>query len=339
MEEVLCVFTGEEGFRYMEGVPSEDISKGGEYFVAAPFSSSTHKASVIQGNIRNGLPDASLLNSYLNKVPKTESSPQETSPAVFKSWVEKACKEMERGMLRKVVLSAIKKFNWELNGHNLIGLLHKMVASHPGDFVCLLVSPAQGVWLGASPELLLSIQKDYISSTALAGTRPAQGDPEAPWGHKEKEEQELVTRFLEEFFIQKGVKGLRIQGPFTRRAGDLEHLCTELSGHYDWQSLHDIVELAQTLHPTPAVGGLPRSEALNFLACTETHDRELYSGYWGYLTGKESRLFVNIRCVRFGPEGSWVYAGAGITSLSRPDTEWIEVRRKMRSTLAVFAEP
>lgn len=339
MEEVLCVFGGEEGFRFLEGTPAQELHKGGEYFMVEPFFAALQQSSLLQGLMQKGLPEVALVDSYLKKVRKTESLPPDTTPACFKSWVEAARKEMEKGILRKVVISAVKKFSWDLNARSLLSVLQKMGAAHPGDFICLLISSAHGVWLGASPELLLSITKGQISSIALAGTRTAQGDPQAPWGNKEQEEQELVTRFLEESFIQKGVKGLRIQGPFTRRAGELEHLCTELSGHYDRQSLHEIVELARALHPTPAVGGLPRAEAMDFLARTETHDRELYSGYWGYMTTKESRLYVNIRCVRLGPVVSWVYAGAGITSLSRPETEWIEVRRKMRSILAAFAEP
>ena len=57
---------------------------------------------------------------------------------------------------------------------------------------------------------------------ALAGTR-ACGTGGA-WGEKETEEQQIVSRYIGD--LLDGFGKWDVKGPFTRKAGKIEHLCT-----------------------------------------------------------------------------------------------------------------
>ena len=83
------------------------------------------------------------------------------------------------------------------------------------------------------------------------------------------------------------------------------------------------------MHPTSAVCGLPYEESLEFILKTEKLQRGYYSGYIGpiYKDGNFD-FFVNLRCAMAFQNSLVLYAGAGINSMSDPEAEWDEVKRK-----------
>jgi isochorismate synthase len=100
----------------------------------------------------------------------------------------------------------------------------------------------------------------------------------------------------------------------------------------DDTSLKDVMN---TLHPTPAVCGLPKAEAKQFLLQNEGYDREYYSGFLGELnydfaTGEEGKtdLFVNLRCMKIEDNKAHLYIGCGITKDSDPEKEFVETVNK-----------
>ena len=130
---------------------------------------------------------------------------------------------------------------------------------------------------------------------------------------------------------------------YTRKAGNLLHLCNDIKGFLpDGNSLKDLIE---KLHPTAAVCGLPRKEVRDFILKEEGYDRSFYTGFLGELHHKdddesseqehsrslESNLFVNLRCMQLlegqNPEAI-IYVGGGITLESDPLEEWKETVHK-----------
>ena len=147
---------------------------------------------------------------------------------------------------------------------------------------------------------------------ALAGTLPHNPEEEYHWGDKEITEQgwvkETLERDLQDLFSSSVVK---CSETFTRRAGNLVHLCNELS--VEAQNINTTLLLK--LHPTPAVGGIPVDEGMRFLADHENFDRAYYTGFFGPLMGEDQiDLFVNLRCAQIISEGLVLYVGAGITT-------------------------
>ena len=91
------------------------------------------------------------------------------------------------------------------------------------------------------------------------------------------------------------------------------------------------------MHPTPAVCGLPKNKALEFLLKNEIHNREFYSGFLGPVNiGKSSALFVNLRCMQLKDKEAVIYVGCGITADSQPEKEWEETQLKSQILLSVI---
>lgn len=332
MDEILCVWSWKGDVKHFQGKAASPDDAQATYFVVAPFKEAGSRLKTYQGHSQPGLPDNALLGKFFKNSVKRETHFKETPSQEFKNAVHRSLEAIQQGRLAKLVLSAVKVTKEPLDAQRLMNAFDTLRHQHPGDFVCFLLSPDHGVWLGASPELLLACETNTFYSVALAGTRPASDEENpAPWPAKEIEEQEFVTRYIENVLVKNGVKGLRIQGPFTRKTNTLEHLCTEFSGSHGGAGYRAILHMALELHPTPAVGGVPPETACAMAGNFEKHDRGLYTGFWGFLDPLKSMLFVNIRCLQACAAEAVFYAGAGITAHSNPDEEWIEVRRKMRT--------
>ena len=96
-------------------------------------------------------------------------------------------------------------------------------------------------------------------------------------------------------------------------------------------------ELVDAMHPTPAVAGQPKDDAINFIKKLEPHDRDYYTGFLGPVSeNEEVDLFVNLRCLKITPGYLSLYVGGGITLESDPADEWDETRWKADSLLNIL---
>lgn len=216
-------------------------------------------------------------------------------------------------------------------------IYHSLRRNCPDATVFLFSTPFTGTWIGASPELLLAADSRSISTVALAGTRPAHHDGReaTEWDMKNREEQRTVTDYIMLTLRGKGFDATA-SAPYTRRAGSVEHICTDIHApqphaHF---SLHAAEALAARLAPTPALSGFPRHEAVRFINDNESNDRLCYGGIIGYCTTGWLRAYANLRSGRIlgASESIALYAGGGITRHSDPEAEWFETVRKL-STL------
>ncbi len=209
-----------------------------------------------------------------------------------------------------------------------------MCQSYPSAF-CNMWSLADGeIWAGATPESLLSFKNNIFSTVALAGTqRIDEGDQlnNVAWTQKEIEEQALVSRFIINCFKKLRIREFEEYGPKTIRAGNLAHLCTTFEvdlSKVHFEKLAD--QMMELLHPTSAVCGMPREETAKFLEMNEGYDRSFYAGFIGTVNFQSAtKLFVNLRCVKFTENIVRFYAGAGVTEDSIPEKELTEIEMKM----------
>jgi isochorismate synthase len=202
------------------------------------------------------------------------------------------------------------------------------VRTYPTAFRYCWFHPRFGLWMGASPERLLKANKNKFFTTSLAGTQAFVNSIEVEWERKEKEEQQFVTDFILEK-LQNLATGLTVSSPFTVKAGGLLHLKTEIEGIVNEKA--NLKELISVLHPTPAVCGLPKLAAKEFILENEDYDREYYTGFLGELNKKgfakqklKTDLYVNLRCMQIKNKQAHVYVGCGITEGSFPEKEWKE---------------
>ena len=152
--------------------------------------------------------------------------------------------------------------------------------------VSLVSDEKTGTWLGASPELLVSVDRNGIFRTvALAGTQVYQDNillRNIGWTQKEIEEQALVERYIISCFKKIRVREFDEHGPKTVQAGNLVHLKSDFE--VDMKAVNFPLlgsVMLKLLHPTSAVCGMPMEASLSFLKQHEKHDREFYAGYLG----------------------------------------------------------
>jgi isochorismate synthase len=244
--------------------------------------------------------------------------------------VKRGIGEIKKGALAKVVLS--RKLEMVCyKDPNQIFL--ELLGYYPNAFCYLFYHPKVGLWLGATPETLLSIKDNYLTTISLAGTQKAVRNLQPDWGDKEMAEQALVTGYLRNL-LKEYVDDMEISEVASVRAGDLWHLRTVITG-----TLKDdarLVNALKSLHPTPAVCGLPLEAAKAFLGTYEQYDREFYTGFLGELNlnnREETSLFVNLRCTQLKNGKAIIYAGGGVTVDSVPEMEWKETVAKTSTVM------
>ena len=212
-------------------------------------------------------------------------------------------------------------------------------------FVSLVSVPGVGTWLGATPEVLAEVTADgHFHTMALAGTQPllpGLRPREAIWRQKEIEEQALVARYIVNCFKQLRLRDYHETGPRTVAAGQLLHLRTDFA--VDLRNVPSAASLGtdmlRLLHPTSAVGGMPKASALSFLQQHEGYDRAYYSGFLGPVNVAApgiARLYVNLRCLQVRPTEAILYAGTGLTIDSDPAREWQETELKLQTVGAIL---
>lgn len=281
-------------------------------------------------------PQSSPLPFHTHPAP----TPAPVSENAFEQLVARCIGEIEKGRAEKLVPSRHQETTIE-PGADLINLFEKLCFSYPQAFVSLVSGPPFGTWIGASPELLVHVDRDLIFRTAaLASTQEYREHVDlktVSWNQKEIEEQALVGRYIINCFKKIRLREFDEHGPRTIRAGNLLHLKTDFSVDMRATNFPQLgTVMLQLLHPTSAVCGMPLEPSLEFLLQNEQYDRQLYSGFVGPVNIElDSQLFVNLRCMKVNGTKGTLYAGAGVTVDSIPSMEWDETVMKMNTLLQI----
>ncbi|SMC58192.1 isochorismate synthase [Moheibacter sediminis] len=237
--------------------------------------------------------------------------------------IQKTIDEIQTSETNKIVISRIKQIDNQC--FNLFRSFKNLLETHPGALVYMWHNPGNETWIAATPELLLSKNENIVKTVSLAGTKLS----ETGWTSKEFNEQQIVTDYILENFSE--MNEVELKGPETIQAGKFQHLKSYISGkiHSEF-SLEDLLE---KMHPTPAVCGLPKEKAFEFIVENEGYDRNFYAGYIGIETESSQEYFVNLRCAQFYQNKIWIYVGGGITAESNPQNEWNETELKSGTIL------
>ena len=227
------------------------------------------------------------------------------------------------GDFQKLVLS--RSIDVEHRGDTPLGLFRRACQLYPRVMVSLVYTPQSGLWLTATPEILLDGQGDRWQTVALAGTMPYGDD--VRWSDKNIQEQRYVATYVTEQ-LEQFTDNFVEEGPRTIRAGHLAHLRSDF--RFTLYNNTRVGELLQALHPTPAVCGLPKLEAFRFIQQYEHHRRSYYSGFMGPLfVGGQTHLFVTLRCMQIFRNTYRLYAGGGLLRDSDEEQEWQETEAKL----------
>ncbi|QRM90690.1 isochorismate synthase [Lacinutrix sp. WUR7] len=334
---------------------SKDLTESG--FVFAPFNA--EKQTVLMPfSVSETLESSFAISEVTEQNTRDKKEVQQESENVLNdakdfhiNLVTKAINGIVEGRLKKVVVS--RKEEVRLTESNPMALFERLLVKYSTAFVYCWYHPKIGLWLGATPETLLSITGNRFTTMALAGTQAYQGDDNPDWKAKETEEQQLVTDYLIAS-LESSVSNIVVAATKTIKAGSLLHLSTKVSGVLN----SDLMEVVKALHPTPAVCGLPKTIAKQFILENENYDREFYTGFLGEINSKEktsrntnrrnvennayaaiktvSNLYVNLRCMQLTDVKASIYVGGGITKDSIAEKEWEETVNKTETMKAVL---
>lgn len=275
------------------------------------------------------------------QTPAAQATPDSLLPAP-EAWLaqaRRACADIAGGEAHKIVLA--RAAHWQASGGqraDVWGTLARLRRDY-GDCTIYALGRADGsVFFGASPETLIELRGDQVSTVALAGTGARHGDPgrdedaaqALAASVKERAEHGLVVRAIKQALRPWCGELTLAAQPQVRRLPLLQHLETPLRGRLT-RPAH-VLQLVAELHPTPAVAGWPAAAALRWLARHESIERGWYAGPVGWCAARGNGHFVvALRCALSREDQLWAFAGAGLTQRSTPLGEWEETRLKLRT--------
>lgn len=263
----------------------------------------------------------------LESFPPVAPIPQ-ALPDSYRVTFARFMEHLQDGMAEKLVLAHRVELP-SIATAQVVGAFDKALTHYPNAFVSLCYTPQSGLWLCATPEMLLRGDGADWQTVALAGTMPRQADGEpSVWSEKNRREHHYVQRFIGELLEQEGIpyQALDVE---TTTTGRLQHLQARFA--LQLPEGYAPITLAERLHPTPAVCGTPQRVAQRLILEEESAARSYYAGFLGWYEPERCvDLFVQIRCLQLLPEQLLrLYAGGGIVRGSSLESEWQEVLHKL----------
>ena len=255
-------------------------------------------------------------------------------------WLEAVATAVARiaaGDVQKVVLARDHAV-WSRAPFDPRRLARRLAARFP-DCATFLVDGL----IGATPEVLVHRERRDVRATVLAGSarRERDADADAAVGaallasDKDRAEHAFALSSVRAA-LERHCHELHVDGePSLLLLANVQHLATQVRG-----TLVDDVtalELADLLHPTAAVGGVPSDIAIAMIRELEGMDRGRYAGPVGWVDARGDGEFgIALRCAELAGARARMFAGAGIVAGSLPEDELEETRLKLRAMRHAF---
>ncbi len=253
----------------------------------------------------------------------------------WQNQVSKAIGAIKSGRLEKVVLARDLKAN-STNKIDINNLLQKLEIEYPSTWVFLV----DGL-VGATPELLVRLNKSLITSRVLAGTIQKTGNEDRDLAlaaslaksSKDLEEHEYAVKSVADSLAPFCSSTNVPESPFVLHLSNVMHLATDVTGVLnDSAKQADIFTLIENLHPTAAVCGTPTNVAKKLISELETMNRSRYAGPVGWIDAQgDGEIAIALRCGELsdGNKSIRIFAGCGIVAGSDPITEYAESQAKL----------
>ncbi len=259
--------------------------------------------------------------------------------------VRAALIDIAGGAVEKVVLarSVVLTFDRRVD---IEPVLRRLAEAEP---TCTVFSMGTGDarFIGASPELLVRRVGPSVTALPLAGTVAL--DAADPAGERTRVDAFLASakeRIEHELVVSAIVEALRplcprvqvAKAPELVRLHTVAHLGTPIAATLSAAGRSpSALELVGHLHPTPAVGGVPRAAALARIAELEAFDRGRWAGPVGWVdAGGDGEWVIGIRSATVTDRSVRCLAGAGIVAGSDPGAELSETTVKLAPVVEAF---
>lgn len=270
-----------------------------------------------------------------------------TEPVSADEWqamVARAVNTIRHSNIEKLVLARALQLQTP-DSFNEIRALDYFSKNAPGTYQ-FAFGREQGTFLGATPEQLVRVRHGALNTMGVAGSVPRGATPEQDKefgaellaSAKDRSEQEIVVRAMRQMLGETCAELTMSDAPTLLKLRSIQHLVTRFQGTL--ANGFTVLDLVERLHPTPAVGGLPRVQALEWLAANENLDRGWYAGAVGWIDQNlEGEFVVAIRSALLQKNLATLFAGCGIVADSDPAREYAESALKMKPMLAALTAP
>jgi len=286
------------------------------------------------------MPEPTLGRSEPSRPFSTMQVFPEPTPDAYEGAVADAVGRIQRGLLRKVVLARTIRVE---AGRTLDPreLLKHLRAVEPDGYSFAVDTGDGRTLVGASPELLISRFGSEIRANPLAGSAPRAGDPVEDRGNADRLGSSSKDRQEHAIVVQDVFRALRPlcgeltydREPQLLATANVWHLSTRFHGVLKDPSV-TALDLVRALHPTPAVCGEPRVEAMRTIEELEPVPRGAYAGTVGWMDATGDGVWaLALRCAEISGSTARLFAGAGIVAGSDPAAELDETERKFRAFL------
>jgi len=248
----------------------------------------------------------------------------------FKEWGNSISKAKE--FIEKVVL-ARKQSIFMKNEVDALSVFSKLRRKSKNSFLFFYQPNPIEAFLGSSPETLFTKKGKKIISESIAGTR--KRGINVPQDANLKDELLKSTKDLKEFgYVKDYINSIyrKICSDYEVSKIDIcktcwvQHLYVQFIGNLKKDLSNK--ELIKLFHPTPAVGGVPKIQALDFIQDTEKFNRNFYAAPIGRAAKSLSEFAVGIRSCYIKKNQIDAFAGTGIVGSSNAHDEWEELGNK-----------
>jgi anthranilate synthase component I len=279
-------------------------------------------------------------------VPVGDSAAPETAPETslgrdaYEAAVRTAKEAIASGEAIQVVLARRQSLELPIlaDGRRLdgIGLYRSLRRVNPSPYLFFVRTPAYEV-VGASPELLLQVEGDRMTTHPIAGTRPRGATAKEDEALAEELSADPKERAEHVMLVDLGRNDLgRVARPGTVRVS--KYMEVEKYSHVLHLVSHvegklapglDALDALRSVFPAGTLTGAPKVRAMQLIAAAEKERRGLYGGAAGYL-GYDGNLdtAITIRSAVLKGGLAHIHAGAGIVAGSVPEREFEETEHK-----------
>ncbi|MFY0517553.1 isochorismate synthase [Lysinibacillus sp. UGB7] len=258
----------------------------------------------------------------------------------FNAMVSNAIHCINDKQFKKVVLARTLNFHLETEPQISSWLKNLIYKNKQGYIFSIGMDDFQNL-IGASPELLVKKEGNSVTINPLAGSRKQtfnkvkDTDLEKELLNSEKDlhEHKIVVDYMCET-LRPYLSDMEFNDkPAILYTDTMIHLSTVIKGKVKNDTM-DALDLAQLLHPTPAICGAPQKQSLDFIQKTEPFNRGFYTGIVGYMDSKgDGEWVITIRCAEINNKDITLFAGAGIVNSSEQDSEYNEISAKFTTML------
>ena len=255
------------------------------------------------------------------------------APGERRQWadaVAQAVARIETGELEKVVLARDVRARTE-RPLDVRWPLRRLAADYPTCWTFHV----DGLF-GATPEMLVRLERGLVTSRVLAGTIQRSGEEPRDLAlaaaltqsSKDLEEHEYAVRSVADRLAAHCTSMNVPESPFVLQLPNVLHLATDVAGVSSDDA--SALQLAAALHPSAAVGGTPTEIAVALIAELEQMDRGRYAGPVGWMDARgDGEWGIALRSAEVTPDGVRLFAGCGIVAGSQPEAELAESDAKL----------